>query len=481
MSESALSIEVSATTVLPAPSNVSASVNSNNNVDVAWTNNDDSTDGSIDVKRLKQSADGIVKSSIHGKDIAVQQDQYGTWVAILNYEHFGGTNPPVGPSSTFPQLPNGLSTASDVGNLGQNGELRHVDNIDQYGAWNIDAVRFEGTTELHNRKIHFFTTNQNVINATFTQQSAETNFQDYQGSATTLLADHTANLPTTANKGNADSRSDRLFGAGFPYFESGAAHWAVKGNGNRWEADGSNNGNTAQFNTSHRVWVRVTGSTETTVLNNASTTVASGLSPSTTIFTDTSAPGGETVEYRIERNTDHATATSGRAQVTIPIFVSSTTADTDTLLTQTSRSRGAVMSVNDTDVASATPARVQNAVVGVDDTDNSASAATRTRSVNIAVSDLDDSAVVLDRLRTVFNSVVDTDTATLNTQQRRELVTATADADALLSEFTDIRVAVSENPQKVTFDTKNPQKVTFDTKNPQKAKTDIKGKNTDSS
>lgn len=41
------------------------------------------------------------------------------------------------------------------------------------------------------------------------------------------------------------------------------------------------------------------------------TTVASGLSPTTSSYTDPSPPLNTAVEYRIERNTDHATATSG--------------------------------------------------------------------------------------------------------------------------------------------------------------------------
>jgi len=41
------------------------------------------------------------------------------------------------------------------------------------------------------------------------------------------------------------------------------------------------------------------------------TTVASSLSVSSTSFTDTTASAGEEYQYRIKRNTDHVTATSG--------------------------------------------------------------------------------------------------------------------------------------------------------------------------
>jgi len=49
----------------------------------------------------------------------------------------------------------------------------------------------------------------------------------------------------------------------------------------------------------------------TVLTNKLFTTVASGLSPSTTSYTDTSVSSGETYEYRVERNTDHASVKSG--------------------------------------------------------------------------------------------------------------------------------------------------------------------------
>lgn len=55
MAESDLSSEVAATTVLPAASGVSATENSNGNIDLSWTVNDDSPDGGQDIER---SSDG---------------------------------------------------------------------------------------------------------------------------------------------------------------------------------------------------------------------------------------------------------------------------------------------------------------------------------------------------------------------------------------------------------------------------------------
>jgi len=54
MVESSLSSEVSAITILPAPSNLTATVNAGS-VDLSWTNNDDSVDGNIIIQRSSDS------------------------------------------------------------------------------------------------------------------------------------------------------------------------------------------------------------------------------------------------------------------------------------------------------------------------------------------------------------------------------------------------------------------------------------------
>lgn len=195
---------------------------------------------------------GLFREQINGKNLTVQQDEYGKWVCVLNYEHYGGEQPTVSPGSTFPQLPNGLSTANTVQELGSNGELRHVDNITQYGSWDVDAVRLEAVTSNHNRKIHYFTTDQTAIDAVV-DDSQKAGNADLQ--ADTLYADHTANLPSAGEK-ETDTDSDRLFGYGFPIYQPGEYHWAVGGyNSNRWEVD--DYPDDASKDTVHRVWIRL--------------------------------------------------------------------------------------------------------------------------------------------------------------------------------------------------------------------------------
>jgi len=74
MSESTLSSEVSAITILPAPTNVNANI-SGSDVSVTWTNNDDSTDGYIDVE---ESLDGGNTFTTVGSNLNRTDTSYAT-------------------------------------------------------------------------------------------------------------------------------------------------------------------------------------------------------------------------------------------------------------------------------------------------------------------------------------------------------------------------------------------------------------------
>lgn len=200
----------------------------------------------------------VQSGTINGKNVVYEKDQYGTWICVMNYEHYQNNDPSVTPGSTFPQLPNGKTNSSDVQSLGSNGELVHVDNINQYGTWNVDAVRLEATTENHSRKIHYFTQNQTVIDAVTTSQTtAEAGSSDLQDQ-TTFYNDHNANLPDAAGN-QTSSNANRIFGYEFPMYQGGNYHWALSGNGNRWEVDDYPNNDSNS--TVHRIWVRVPDST----------------------------------------------------------------------------------------------------------------------------------------------------------------------------------------------------------------------------
>jgi len=215
-----------------------------------------------DLRTGGQTTRVIEHSTYSGKDVTVERDRYGDWILVLNYEHAGGTNPNVGPGSTFPQLPNGLSNLAAINARGSNGELRHVDNITQYGIDTVDAVRLEAVTENHTRKIHYFTENKTVIDS-IVPDSTKVSYTDIT-SQVTKYDDHTANLPDSAGSDTGENSEDHIFGPDFPMYNASTHHWAVAGFGNRWEVDDypNDNGSGYQYNTVHRVWVRISGGIE---------------------------------------------------------------------------------------------------------------------------------------------------------------------------------------------------------------------------
>lgn len=200
-------------------------------------------------------------ASIGGNDVIVEQDNHGHWVLVLNYEHYGGENPTVSPGSTFPQMPNGYTSTDDVQQLGTSGELRHVDNIQQYSSEfeQVDAVRLEGETVSHSRTLKYFTQNQTVIDSVV-YDSTSADHADLESNIT-KYPNHNTYLPdNTSGNNQTDADSNHIFGHEFPMYGDGDGdddneHWALAGSGNRWEMDDfpSDASNT----TVHRVWVRL--------------------------------------------------------------------------------------------------------------------------------------------------------------------------------------------------------------------------------
>jgi len=203
--------------------------------------------------------DEIVNRSVNEKEITLKRDSFGSWICVQNYEHYGGTNPTVSPGDKFPQFPNGETTVSEIENSGENGELRHVDNISQYGDWNVDAVKLEATTTNHSRKINYYTTNQSVIDS-IVNNSTSVGHSELKSSVQ-KYPDHTAFLPdnmASDNDNETDPSNNQIFGYGFPMYGDGSdgtrVHWATRGLGDRWEVDDYPGG--PGKTTIHRVWIR---------------------------------------------------------------------------------------------------------------------------------------------------------------------------------------------------------------------------------
>ncbi len=210
-----------------------------------------------EVKRLYQSEGNVFGGRIRrtvyqGNDVVVEEDQYGTWLLVMNYEHYRNEDPTISRASSFPQMPNGVPKISDVDSFGTSGEMKHVDNISQYGITDVGAVRLEGLHKDHNRKMNYFTENQTAIDAIVDDSTKAGS--SALSSPITKYSDHTANLPDAGNK-ETNNRTAHIFGYEFPIYGSdgisgGNDHWSI-GEG-RWEMDNSST------NTSiHRVWVRI--------------------------------------------------------------------------------------------------------------------------------------------------------------------------------------------------------------------------------
>jgi hypothetical protein len=98
MAESVLSSEVAPTTVLPAASNLSATAN-NSNIDLSWSNNDDSPDGGIDVERSTDGfltvttvVSGLSTSTTSYTDSSVSQGETYAYRIERNTDHATATS-----------------------------------------------------------------------------------------------------------------------------------------------------------------------------------------------------------------------------------------------------------------------------------------------------------------------------------------------------------------------------------------------------
>jgi hypothetical protein len=110
MAESDLSSEVNATTVLPAPSNVSGSFSSGS-ISISWTNNDDSSDGGIDVERSSDGGStwsdvttGLAPSTTSYDDLSITSGESYQYRIERNTDHATATSSPSGTIQTLNQI-----------------------------------------------------------------------------------------------------------------------------------------------------------------------------------------------------------------------------------------------------------------------------------------------------------------------------------------------------------------------------------------
>lgn len=435
MAESDLSSEVNATTVLPAPSNVDATY-SGGDVDVTWTNNDDSSDGGIDVERrgpadwsyrkpitidstkvdadltdypatihldsdsdlaagAQSSGNDIKFEDANGNQLSHEIESYdastGTlWAHVkipslssssdtIIYVYYGNDSASNQESvadvwsNNFEAVYHLDESASGTGNAdvykdstandnhgddyvsssvkdGQIGDGQTFDGTDDYievphsSSLNVTSGltlsfwtavgSLSGYTEMVGKPSYFdwgiYSDSDSYDNTPHYNIHVEGTRYDFRGPSMSGGNLHrvsqtydgdvfegyfdggTVNSDSSMS-GNLDTNTDSLMIAHSStsgrYFETTLDEIRVSSiaRSDAWLSTSYTNQN------SPRTFYTVGAETSAT---GSWTDVTTGLSPTTESYTDTTVSRGTTYEYRIERNTDHATATSGTASIT---------------------------------------------------------------------------------------------------------------------------------------------------------------------
>ena len=128
---------------------------------------------------------------------------------------------------------------------------RHLSDLGYGAIDDVEEVRFFCNTSAHSRVIHFKTSNSHVQEVAFTGNHQGQNSPAHWNSGWTALPGHTAYLPAATRSTFQDAGFTE-----FPFYQNGAYHWGIRGNGaggHRWECDDFAY---AAYTTQHQVWVR---------------------------------------------------------------------------------------------------------------------------------------------------------------------------------------------------------------------------------
>jgi hypothetical protein len=173
----------------------------------------------------------------------------GGWTLILNYVHKGATNPSLAPRKDSLPLLGSSTLGSDESMLSMNWGHAAPSLV---AALAPKALRFYGRIALRDAIIDFSTNDPGCISYA---SGGNTNCKGVTTSAT-LLPDHSASLPGIATAFMAGKGDFAL--TEFPFYLGGQAHWAIRGEGQRWEVDNTPVAGVAKnlYDTIHRVWLR---------------------------------------------------------------------------------------------------------------------------------------------------------------------------------------------------------------------------------
>ncbi|WP_422104221.1 HYR domain-containing protein [Winogradskyella sp.] len=172
------------------------------------------------------------------------------WLMVLNYVHQAGDNSAlVAGNSALPLKGSSTLGDSDAGTS----NWGHIGNT-LANAIDFEEMRFYGQTSRDPGDIIDFTTS--YASAVDYVKTGTGSFAGINNAANyNLLPSHTASIPQNAS-GAFGGRGDNAL-TEFPFFNGGAAHWGIRGEGGRWEVDDFTVGsNLNAYSTIHRVWVR---------------------------------------------------------------------------------------------------------------------------------------------------------------------------------------------------------------------------------
>lgn len=177
--------------------------------------------------------------------VSIDAAEGGGWALVLQYVR-SDTNAELhvlAPGDDWPEMsPRALGQTDRA----RSARWGHVGAAIAATLGTTSELRWQAMTTAHPRVIHF---SSSVGVAAWREGRS-----DFRGLSASFgaLTGATAGLPATANQFGFGWTPDTVLTA-FPYYQSGTAHWSVRGAGARWEVDDLDAPGTS---TIHRVWVR---------------------------------------------------------------------------------------------------------------------------------------------------------------------------------------------------------------------------------